>query len=460
MAPPTNERTSLRSALRTILKGEQKQRQDTHEALINIFWLAVEQFAKVGSTILVIPVVARYLGKDAFGLYSYGIALVLLFYHVSSLGLDTIVVRDLVKTPSDKHRILGTTFMLRVVGGASALVLSTLLVTLLKPNEPTTILVVFLIAIGQVVFSLSAIDFWFQSRRLPKYGVYARIIGYLSMSAVRISFVYFEMPIAWFAVVITLEHLVFGVFYLLFYRHKGERIGLWRVDFTYAGTLIRESFPLFMTGLLSLVYYRMDMIMLEFIHGKALVGFYGIAIQLSEIWCVVSVITLTAVYPVLVLLHKQNETLYNARLQQIMGALFWGSLVLSLVVRAGGRYLVAMLYGKEFSPAASLLSIYIFSIIIMNMATMFNQRYALNGTLKHSMYGALAGASVNLVLNMALIPRYGGEGAAIATLVSYTVPVLFVSMFLDRTVGRIYLTSVLEPLLSFYRLYKHRTSAP
>jgi len=56
--------------------------------------------------------VARYLGPDSFGLLSYAMAFVGLFVSISTLGLDGIVIRELVKDESKRDKLIGTAFWL------------------------------------------------------------------------------------------------------------------------------------------------------------------------------------------------------------------------------------------------------------------------------------------------------------------------------------------------------------
>jgi len=63
--------------------------------------------------------VARYLRPESYGLLNYSLSFVSIFSAFSTLGLDQIIVRELAKGPGRKDELLGTGFILKVVGSAS-----------------------------------------------------------------------------------------------------------------------------------------------------------------------------------------------------------------------------------------------------------------------------------------------------------------------------------------------------
>src|SRR4030067_1703380 len=78
---------------------------------------------------------ARFLGPERFGLWNFTIAFVSLFSAIAALGLDGIVVRDLVRDPSSKDEILGTAFVLKLLGGSLTLFLVLASFSLIRPQD-------------------------------------------------------------------------------------------------------------------------------------------------------------------------------------------------------------------------------------------------------------------------------------------------------------------------------------
>ena len=82
----------------------------------NTSWLFGEKILRMIVALFVGVWVARYLGPEKFGLLSYAQSFVALFAVVASLGLDSLVVRELVKDESRAETLLGTSFFLKIFG--------------------------------------------------------------------------------------------------------------------------------------------------------------------------------------------------------------------------------------------------------------------------------------------------------------------------------------------------------
>ena len=126
----------------------------------NTSWLASERIFAIVLTLAVGIYVARYLGPGQFGLLSYAISFVGLFSMLATLGLDQIVVRELVTSPGQTDSLLSTVFWLKIAGSILVLGL-TLLTLVLSSSDPLSIKIVIIVASGLLFQSFNVIDFFF-----------------------------------------------------------------------------------------------------------------------------------------------------------------------------------------------------------------------------------------------------------------------------------------------------------
>ena len=154
----------------------------------NTSWMFGEQVLRMASGLLVGIWVARYLGPEQFGLFSYALAFVSIFSGLAKLGLDGIVVRDLVNHPHQRDVYLGTAFWLKFVG-AFVMLGIVALATLFTSNDHTTNLYVFIISSGIIFQSFEVVDFYFQSKVLSKFVSICKITQLAVSSALKIYFV-------------------------------------------------------------------------------------------------------------------------------------------------------------------------------------------------------------------------------------------------------------------------------
>ncbi|MFM6021572.1 MAG: oligosaccharide flippase family protein, partial [Dolichospermum sp.] len=129
----------------SFLKSSDKLR----EIIANTGWLFADRILRMGVGLFVGVWVARYLGVQQFGVFNYATAFVALFSTLSTLGLDAIVVRSIVREPEKRSQILGTAFWLKLFGGIAALVLAVSSIIVVRHDDQLTIsLVAILSSVG------------------------------------------------------------------------------------------------------------------------------------------------------------------------------------------------------------------------------------------------------------------------------------------------------------------------
>ncbi len=205
---------------------------------------------------------ARYLGPEQFGLLSYALALVAMFGTVANLGLDDIMVRDMVREPEQKDEILGTSFMLRMLGGTLSFIAAVGVILVLRPNDELSHWLVGIIAAGAIFQAFNVIEFWFHSQVQARYVVLAKGSAFLVCSLAKIGLILMGASLVSFAWVALGEIVVASFGLIVAYRAKGSRLFGWLANRKRAGALLKDSWPLMLSGMVVLVYLRIDQVML------------------------------------------------------------------------------------------------------------------------------------------------------------------------------------------------------
>ncbi len=367
--------------------------------------------------------VVRYLQPEGFGLLSYCLSIIAITGGLANLGIDQYIVRELVRSPEKRGNILGTTIGLRLITGFVAVAISFLTIVLLRPGDALSLQIIAILSLGTIANSLDAFDFFYQSEMRASVTVKNRNFGFVIFSIFRIAFVVFAFSIGWFALTYALEIVVVG--FLLWYSFKKrENIPL-DFDKIFAKQIFREGFPLLMSHAVVLIYMRIDQILLGEWKGNEEVGIYAAAVRLTELWYIVPQMLTTAVYPALIEAKSKNQEDYHGLLKSMFHVLLWFSLLLSIGTTIISEPLVALFYGEKFQVSANVLAIYIWSSLGTNLGVATGQYIIAENLLKLSFYRTFAAMLVNVGLNVFLIPKYGSIGAAIATLVSYSVAFLW-----------------------------------
>ncbi|MFQ4136141.1 flippase [Nodosilinea sp. PGN35] len=393
---------------------------ELRQVLSNTSWLFVGRSTRLLVSLLVSTWVARYLKPEGFGSLQYALAFVSFFSPLSTVQMGPIVTRDLVRQPDQQGEILGTAVGVQVVGGLGAIALSILGMVVLAPDQPLAQLLVAIVALKYLFNSLQPIENWFEAQIASKYAVLAEQGAFLLVVILKIALVLNHAPVATFAAIIALEALFYALGLLLFYNRQGQRVSTWRTSLKRAGYLLKESYPLVLSSTACVLYISIDQVMLGQMLNSAAVGIYASAATLSEATSFLPIILCSSLFPGIVKAQGQGGG-YRRRLQRLydLNTLTAYGLVAVLIPLSG--VLILGLYGPAYRAALPIFAVHIWSTLFAFLGIAQSKWIVAEGLQIYNLYSRLAGLASNILLNLWLIPTWGGLGAAVATLISYAV---------------------------------------
>lgn len=414
----------------------------------NSFWLAADSIFRMLIGLIIGIWVARYLGPANFGELSYAIALVGMFGVIAGLGIDNNIVRDLVKEPDSKREILGTASILKFIGSVVAIVLGLNIATLLLSTRTQTLSLVVILSAGILFLFMETITLWFQSKTQSKHIVIAKNIVYLVGALIRIGLIINGASVVFFGYAVLIEAICIALALLyVYFRFENLYPTSWTVNWSRAKVMLREGWPLLLSSVSSMLYLRLDMFMLGGISGDEAVGIYGAATRLSEGWYFIPMAIVSSLQPRLVNAREQGLSYFHAqmlRLYILMSAL---SIFISILMIIFSSSLVDLLYGDHYMEAASVLAVHACASIAVFLGVASSQYLIIENLQKISLYRTTLGLICNGLLNMLLIPKLGAVGAAIATLVSYSVATFSILLFPQARPQAILMLKSLNPTL-------------
>ncbi len=385
----------------------------------NTLWLFGDRLLRMGVGLLVGVWVARYLGPEGYGSLSFAGSYVMLFSALALFGLESLVVRELVTCPEQRPQIMGTTLLIRLGTGLLALITAVLIIQLVRPADPVALTLVAVLGSALLFQSLEVIDLWFQHRVASRYTVIARSSAFLLSSGTKVAVVIAGGGVVAIGVATALETLLTAIALLLAYRVSGERVSQWRWDGGWYRRLLREAVPMVLSGVVLMIYLRIDQVMLGMLSDQAQVGFYAAAVRIAEVWYFVPTVIVSSVFPELVKLHHSDQLLFQKKLQRLYGLLAFLGYAVALPVTLLAPWLVHLLFGAAYQPAAPMLALLIWAGLFANISVARNSYLIAINSPRALFWFSICGAVSNIVLNLLLIPSHGGMGAVFATLFSY-----------------------------------------
>jgi O-antigen/teichoic acid export membrane protein len=401
--------------------------ENIRKYLFNTSWLFAERILRLCVGLFVGIWIARMLGPEQYGLLSYAQSLVALFSAISTLGLDSFVIRELVKDEDKNDLLLGTAFVLKFFGGL--LVLGLLFIAVnLTGDDAYTQLLIFIIASSTIFQSFGVIDFYFQAKVQSKFAVYASFIVLLINTPIKILLLIYEASLEAFAVAFTLEYIITAIGLVFFYHQQKESIRKWKFNGALAKSLLKDSWPLILSSLSISIGMRIDQVMLKTLIDQTSVGFYAVGVKLAEVFTFIPMIVCQSIFPKIIEMDFQKERL---KLIKLIRIIFFTLAFFAVGVNVLSAFAISISYGEEYIRSEIVLDILIWSIPVtfLNIITTkilikLNRRIPI-------LARQLTLAAVNILLNIILIPKYGIVGAALATLLA-DISLLFFEVFLSK----------------------------
>jgi polysaccharide transporter, PST family len=412
--------------------------------LKNSGWLLADRVIRMGIGLLVTIKVARYLGPSAFGLMNYALAFTSLFAVICTLGLDSIVVRDLLKKTHKTEDLMGTSFYLRVIATLLTILLILVIIFFVDPKPELTQTLIIILSSAFVFPTFDTIDYYFQAKLLSKFTVIAKNIAFIVAALIKFGLVYFNSSLIYFAWANFIELAIGAILLVLVYRINNFRITDWKFNKSLSLQLMKNGWPLLLSGIVVLVYMKIDQIMIGDLLNDKEVGIYSAAVRISEIWYFIPGIITISVFPSVIKMKEENQLNYRLRMRKLYSLMAVLSITIAIIVTFLSHSIIFFLYGSEYLASSQILLVHIWSGVFVFLGVASSQYLVAENFTKIIFQRTFAGALINVLLNFYLIPRYGGLGAAYSTLIAYFVAT-FSIIFYKKSREQAYLM-----LTSFY----------
>jgi len=426
----------------------------------NINWLFIDKIIQMAVAFFVGIWMVRYLGPEKYGKLSYAIAFVALFGAFAKLGLESIVIKEAVKSVFKKEKLLGTTFVLRIFSGFLALSFSIISIFFFKAGDVgdyEAIIITIIISVSLIFQAFDVIDYWFQSRVASRFSVFARSFACIFASLIKIIAILSGASLLTFSWIVLLESFLVYFGTIIAYKIQKQQIELWSVDFSIAKELLKQSWPLMFSSIAIIVYMKIDQIMIGNMLGNTKLGVYSAAVVLCEAWYVIPAIIVTSVFPAIIYSQKIGKDLFVQRFQALYDVLLWIAILIAIPISLFSSQIIEILYGAKYQQADTVLSIYIWAGIFVFLNAGLGRYLVAENMTKVAFARSIVGAIANILLNLMFIPAYGIKGAAMATLISYGLATLSSMMPQKSRINFVLIKNSLNvfrisrTILSFYK---------
>ncbi|MGQ1797915.1 flippase [Kocuria oceani] len=397
----------------------------TKSGRLDSLGLLFDSFLRMGLAFGVSVLIARQYGPENLGIISAATALAILVIGFSNLGLNAALVHEFIERPSQAATLLCTVTIGKLAAGFILLasLISGAYLWHEKHNHLTLAVVV---ACGFLFTCLDTVESFYHSQSQFKRLVAIRAFAIVASTCIKLFMISFGLDLLYLAVGFAFDYLLLYLLpavWLFFLKQSGAMLieGAWVVNFRMLGNLLRRTWPIILSGGFAQVNLRADVIILAAVAGPTQAGLYAAAAKLSDAWAMAAAAIVSANYPALARSSMESCETYAEQLSSLLRKLLWMAAGGAVAIYLTAPYIINIVYGTEYSEASKVLAIHIVGGGFLFLRAVVDRWIIVEKILKFSMISQALGATVNVSLNLLLIPSMGAVGSAWASVASYAV---------------------------------------
>lgn len=391
---------------------------------------------------------ARFLGEASFGRYNFAISLTSILVIITDLGVNQLIIREISQEKELSEKYTNNAFLLKIPFSILTLILIGIIIQLFNYQGELVWILYFFGAYHILLILSGTYLSLFKAYEKMEYVAVFELVDKLIIISIGFLFLYLGYGLLEISYVYLLAGLV-STFFIMYLSFKKLIKPRFEIDLKLQKLLIIKGLPFWASYLFTLLFFKIDSILLAFIIGDVSVGIYTAAYKpLLSLSMIVGGIVATAVYPVMSRQFKYSKsiievsTLFSSKYLAIIAfPIALGSIVLA-------EKFILMFYAGDF-----LESIIPFQILALFIPLRLIS--AVTGTVLSSINRegirtfAFSLASIfNIGLNLILIPFFSYIGASIATVASELLLYFLFLFFINRYYGFINVNKILlKPFL-------------
>jgi O-antigen/teichoic acid export membrane protein len=373
--------------------------------------------------IFVLLLITKQFGPSDFGRLSLVLSITEIFKVMADFGLDTVAIRRFSVNRLLSDRILKNALTLKLIGATIAYAAANIFFWLMYSNTEGLVLLLIIAVSIYSTLLVNAFVSYFQAKLRVSSIISSNVTSTVVYILLTILCLYLHYPLVAFAVIIPLSEAV----NLLLTARVYRSISPLQLNFhkKIILSLLKESYPVGIAGLIIVLYLRMDNLMIGWFVGEKGVGEYAAAYRLTEpFFLIFSSLSLSLFAYFSTFRSAVDENKAKRALISIIVPLIALSIMIAGAVFVFSRSITGFLPDKYQTSLGVLM---ILSWLIVFRAVNPQLTAFINSRGKYGLVTAIASGNliINVLLNLFLIPRYGVNGAASAVVVTELINTVF-----------------------------------
>lgn len=413
----------------------------------NLIWILLEKVLKIVYAIFISGAIAKYFGPELFGSLGYGQSFMFVFSFLSTLGLESVLIKKLVvQNSSEQINLLFNAFLLKLIGCISSILLINL--TSYFYNSISLRFIIILLSIDLIIQTFTIIEYYFQALKLNLVIFKINIYFLMISSGIKIAILYFHFNFDFFLYSLIIDSCILAFLYLFKLVNATKlKLSSLRINKKYMFMLLNLSVPIMLSTLAITIYMRFDQILIEKYFGLSFVGNYSAALKLSEAWYFIPAAFSNFLFPIIILNKENNSEKFKTILSISFFSLFWSAFLICFILSFSSTFFVNIIFGNKYIYSAQILSIHVWSGLFISLGYLVSRILILENLQVYLLYNTLIGCAVSLLLNFHFLPIYGIHSSAVISVITQFFASFFCLLLFSKT--RSWFFFIIKSITSF-----------
>ena len=402
--------------------------------------LATNSIVQIGGSALAAAVsfftfaaMTRGLGPDSYGAYVAATSFLFLPIVLSDFGLATTVLRDISARPEETEAVMRRSVPLRAALSTVAVVVMVVF-GLVIPFDEQTKLAILIWSVGAwaTLMNVAVLPVLQQQLRMH-WAVAANVAGRTVALVLTLGALSTGLG---FTGVVWAQVIGVATTFLVDLAIVGRLVPLRPIlDLPYWKTLVRSSFVIGLAIGLGQVFFKVDGVILALVRPGEEVGFYGAAYKFLELSDLIVAAIALSVFPTLTHYVTTGDPGFRPLVQRTFDVLLSIATLVAIVFLIFPRELITLTSGSEFAAGADALRLLAPYPILFFVNFLIWRVLIANGQDRALLAIAVSVLTLNIALNVALLPPYGFRAAAVTAVASEVVSITLAAIVLGRGQG-------------------------
>jgi len=388
----------------------------------NMSWLFLGELTGRIIKILLVIYAVRLLGTSEWGMFSYILSFVTIFINLTDIGLNTIVVKELVSKDQEKFSYFSTAFYIKIC----LLLLSALVIFTTIPYESIGNNIAIVISLFLFSFFETVRDFIMSLRRAEekmKYEALFKILSNIIVGLFGFYFLYLASTAQNLSLAYALGAFLSFVISSLFLFRKNKYI-FSSFSKKLVSPLLNLTWPLAIVLMTTTVIFNTDILVLQKYKTLSDVGTYSAAQKLVFLFHIIPQVILGAMQPAMTKLRSHMEE-FKSFYKKVFIILMGSSILISITTILFPKFILSLFYGGDFVSGSTALQILSLSLIPVFINYLSVYTIITFDTQRKLLWGNTVLILTNIILNLVLVRLYGIIGASLATTISLSLVCLY-----------------------------------